>query len=454
MLLLALTVGGSLGRHYITMFEATQNVMLKPTESWREALLDTRVMDLFFTVSKNPMPFISDIHNHFWSFLNSYFFFNWTWKIVHIFAYCLVTCWVACVSCCPVFSNDSFYLMFVWEGSGGSSYFFILFLIFLTSRLRFVFHKQRQAVWLSMLAREVSLDLVIFGTRYVFISFVGFFCLDVTGSRFMGALQQGLVIVLLSRGPSGEVNVFPSSDLCILRGSPRWLSRQCGTKKCGTNQSAAPPFSILPNPLADQYQILLPSPGCGQSAARYFLSPTCVSLSSLYELSLVLTVVHPVSQTLNSPRLWFAVLKYQITLNCVKSCAVQCHIQNAGFYWAPCCNFSQLNNMVICSIFVSCDPRSTCVCARVCTFQIQTGYCLRSSLVLVRLFWGLLKCSYNSVAIKRSALGVHYDCQQVGCQCEIWFVTQSVDTSAHITQFMPVLASHTKLSPKAISKVC
>lgn len=54
MLLLALTVSGSLGRHYIAMFEATQNVMLKPTESWREALLDTRVMDLFFTVSDPP----------------------------------------------------------------------------------------------------------------------------------------------------------------------------------------------------------------------------------------------------------------------------------------------------------------------------------------------------------------------------------------------------------------
>lgn len=51
MLLLALTISGSLGRHYIAMFEATQNVMLKPTETWREALLDTRVMDLFFTVS-------------------------------------------------------------------------------------------------------------------------------------------------------------------------------------------------------------------------------------------------------------------------------------------------------------------------------------------------------------------------------------------------------------------
>ncbi|XP_017560092.1 exportin-4 [Pygocentrus nattereri] len=42
----------NLGRHYIAVFEATQNVMLKPTESWREALLDNRVMDLFFTVHR------------------------------------------------------------------------------------------------------------------------------------------------------------------------------------------------------------------------------------------------------------------------------------------------------------------------------------------------------------------------------------------------------------------
>ncbi|KAG7467247.1 hypothetical protein MATL_G00151340 [Megalops atlanticus] len=34
------------------MFESTHNVTLKPTESWREALLDTRVMDLFFTVHR------------------------------------------------------------------------------------------------------------------------------------------------------------------------------------------------------------------------------------------------------------------------------------------------------------------------------------------------------------------------------------------------------------------
>uniref|UniRef100_A0A8C9WSW8 Exportin-4 n=1 Tax=Scleropages formosus TaxID=113540 RepID=A0A8C9WSW8_SCLFO len=51
MLLLAL-IPAALGRHYIAMFESTQNVTLKPTESWREALLDTRVMDLFFTVHR------------------------------------------------------------------------------------------------------------------------------------------------------------------------------------------------------------------------------------------------------------------------------------------------------------------------------------------------------------------------------------------------------------------
>ena len=33
------------------MFESSQNVLLKPTESWRETLLDSRVMELFFTVS-------------------------------------------------------------------------------------------------------------------------------------------------------------------------------------------------------------------------------------------------------------------------------------------------------------------------------------------------------------------------------------------------------------------
>uniref|UniRef100_A0A8C5ZEN8 Exportin-4 n=1 Tax=Marmota marmota marmota TaxID=9994 RepID=A0A8C5ZEN8_MARMA len=40
----------NLGRHYIAMFESSQNVLLKPTESWRETLLDSRVMELFFTV--------------------------------------------------------------------------------------------------------------------------------------------------------------------------------------------------------------------------------------------------------------------------------------------------------------------------------------------------------------------------------------------------------------------
>ncbi|MBN3291156.1 XPO4 protein, partial [Polypterus senegalus] len=35
-----------------TMFESSQNVMLKPTESWRETILDSRVMELFFTVHR------------------------------------------------------------------------------------------------------------------------------------------------------------------------------------------------------------------------------------------------------------------------------------------------------------------------------------------------------------------------------------------------------------------
>uniref|UniRef100_A0A2K6GH83 Exportin-4 n=1 Tax=Propithecus coquereli TaxID=379532 RepID=A0A2K6GH83_PROCO len=42
----------NLGRHYIAMFESSQNVVLKPTESWRETLLDSRVMELFFTVHR------------------------------------------------------------------------------------------------------------------------------------------------------------------------------------------------------------------------------------------------------------------------------------------------------------------------------------------------------------------------------------------------------------------
>ncbi|XP_048350674.1 exportin-4 isoform X2 [Sphaerodactylus townsendi] len=42
----------NVGRHYIAMFESSQNVMLKPTESWRETLLDSRVMELFFTVHR------------------------------------------------------------------------------------------------------------------------------------------------------------------------------------------------------------------------------------------------------------------------------------------------------------------------------------------------------------------------------------------------------------------
>ncbi|XP_048388180.1 exportin-4 isoform X3 [Stegostoma tigrinum] len=48
----------NLGRHYIAMFESSQNVMLKPTESWRETLLDSRVMDLFFTLDKDDMVYM------------------------------------------------------------------------------------------------------------------------------------------------------------------------------------------------------------------------------------------------------------------------------------------------------------------------------------------------------------------------------------------------------------
>uniref|UniRef100_L7N149 Exportin-4 n=1 Tax=Myotis lucifugus TaxID=59463 RepID=L7N149_MYOLU len=42
----------NLDRHYIAMFESSQNVLLRPTESWREALLDSRVLELFFTAHR------------------------------------------------------------------------------------------------------------------------------------------------------------------------------------------------------------------------------------------------------------------------------------------------------------------------------------------------------------------------------------------------------------------
>lgn len=145
----------------------------------------------------------------------------------------------------------------------------------------------------------------------------------------MGALQQGLVIVLLSRGPSGERNVFPSSDLCILRGSPRWLSRQCGTKKCGTNQSATLPFSILPNPLADQYQI--PLPCSARSFSTLLLSPTCISLSSVYDLSPVPTAVRPASRLTSAVICCPEIPDYLEV--CVNNCAVQCHLQNAVLFF-------------------------------------------------------------------------------------------------------------------------
>uniref|UniRef100_A0A2K5XRW1 Exportin-4 n=1 Tax=Mandrillus leucophaeus TaxID=9568 RepID=A0A2K5XRW1_MANLE len=42
----------ALANQVLTMFESSQNVLLKPTESWRETLLDSRVMELFFTVHR------------------------------------------------------------------------------------------------------------------------------------------------------------------------------------------------------------------------------------------------------------------------------------------------------------------------------------------------------------------------------------------------------------------
>lgn len=50
-------------------------------------------------------------------------------------------------------------------------------------------------------------------------------------SRFMGALQWGRVIVLLSRGPPGEVNVYFCAVTCVFKEvGPRWLRKLCGGK--------------------------------------------------------------------------------------------------------------------------------------------------------------------------------------------------------------------------------
>lgn len=50
---------------------------------------------------------------------------------------------------------------------------------------------------------------------HLFCGLFFFFFWDVPLSRFMDALQRGLVIVLLSRGPSGEVNVYFQAVTCI-----------------------------------------------------------------------------------------------------------------------------------------------------------------------------------------------------------------------------------------------
>ncbi|CAN0300704.1 unnamed protein product [Lampetra fluviatilis] len=48
--ILARRCDASLGRHYMALLEASQNVMLKPTASWRDSLLNARVLELFFQV--------------------------------------------------------------------------------------------------------------------------------------------------------------------------------------------------------------------------------------------------------------------------------------------------------------------------------------------------------------------------------------------------------------------
>lgn len=299
MLLLALTVGGSLGRHYITMFEATQNVMLKPTESWREALLDTRIMDLFFTVSswcniQNPL-------GYFWfHFLLieldkscTFLHIDVSWLAesppcpavhriisrVHPFSATAMTLSISCfhesfpVPRLPLSS----YSLYSWPPVCG--------LFFINKDRQFDFpHWPEKSHLTSSFWHMLGFHL-----------FYGlFFFLGCVSKSIYGCFAAGsCYCVTVQRNFWWSKCVFSSSDLCILRGNPHWLSRQRGTKKCGTNQSAALQFSILPNPLADQYQIPLHYSGCGLSAARSrstpLCSPTCISLSSLFDLSAVLT---------------------------------------------------------------------------------------------------------------------------------------------------------------------
>lgn len=86
----------------------------------------------------------------------------------------------------------------------------------------------------------------------------------------MGALQWGRVIVLLSRGPPGEVNVYFCAVACVFKEAAHAGWANGVVEKCGTNQSAALPFSIL---LAAHRQILLHYSAFQLPAAIYCSAP-------------------------------------------------------------------------------------------------------------------------------------------------------------------------------------
>lgn len=102
----------------------------------------------------------------------------------------------------------------------------------------------------------------------------------------MSALPWGRVIVLLSRGPPGEVNVYFCS-VCFKRRPT--LAEHSADERIGTNWSALLPSSIHLCSLAASYQILLhctafqlPAAICGS----FLLSSTC--LLHLYQTLLKL----------------------------------------------------------------------------------------------------------------------------------------------------------------------
>lgn len=71
----------------------------------------------------------------------------------------------------------------------------------------------KETVCLFMLGKEVSLDLVFLANvKFLLVSWV---FSDAPLSRFMGALLWGRVIVLLSRGPPSEVNVYFCAVTCV-----------------------------------------------------------------------------------------------------------------------------------------------------------------------------------------------------------------------------------------------